>query len=83
MTAVGAPKENAQAERVIRTLKEEEIDLQEYGSFEEAEREIGRFIEKVYNRKRLHSGWVTGRRVSSRRSSLPAHFTDVCLSGRG
>jgi transposase InsO family protein len=55
MTAVGAPKENAQAERVIRTLKEEEVDLQEYESFAEAEREIGRFIEAVYNRKRLHS----------------------------
>jgi transposase InsO family protein len=55
MTAVGAPKENAQAERVIRTLKEEEINLQEYGCFGEAEREIGHFIEDVYNRKRLHS----------------------------
>jgi transposase InsO family protein len=55
MTAVGEPKENAQAERVIRTLKEEEVDLQEYGSFAEAARGIGRFIETVYNRKRLHS----------------------------
>jgi putative transposase len=42
-------------ERVIRTVKEEEIDLQEYESFAEAQREIGRFIEEVYNRKRIHS----------------------------
>lgn len=55
MTAVGEPKQNAQAERVIRTLKEEEVDLQDYGSFGEAERGIGRFIEAVYNQKRLHS----------------------------
>ena len=55
MTASGEPKENAQAERVIRTVKEEEVDLQEYGSFGEAERGIGCFIEAVYNRKRLHS----------------------------
>lgn len=55
MTAVGEPKENAQAERVIRTVKEEEVDLQEYRSFAEAERGIGRFIEEVYNRRRLHS----------------------------
>jgi transposase InsO family protein len=55
MCASGEPKENALAERVIRTIKEEEVDLQEYRSFGEAQREIGRFIEEVYNRKRLHS----------------------------
>jgi len=55
MCATGEPKENALAERVIRTIKEEEVDLQEYRSFGEAQREIGRFIEEVYNRKRLHS----------------------------
>jgi len=55
MAAVGAPKENALAERVIRTVKEEEVDLQEYRSFQEAQAGIGRFIEAVYNEKRLHS----------------------------
>jgi len=55
MAAVGAPKENALAERVIRTVKEEEVDLQEYRSFQEAQDGIGRFIEAVYNEKRLHS----------------------------
>jgi putative transposase len=55
MTGVGEPKENAQAERVIRTVKEEEVDLQEYRSFAEARQGIGRFIEEVYNRRRLHS----------------------------
>lgn len=55
MTAVGAPKENAQAERWMRTVKEEEVELQEYHSFAEAQRSIYRFIEDVYNRKRLHS----------------------------
>jgi putative transposase len=55
MTAVGAPKENAPTERWMRTVKEEEVDLQEYGSLAEARREIRRFIEEVYNRRRLHS----------------------------
>lgn len=55
MTAVGAPKENAPTERWMRTIKEEEVDLQEYGGFAEARREIGRFIEDVYNRRRLHT----------------------------
>ena len=55
MRATREPKENARAERVIGTIKEEEVDLQEYRSFGEAQQEIGRFIEEVYNRKRLHS----------------------------
>lgn len=55
MTAVGAPKENAPTERWMRTVKEEEVDLQEYDSFPEAKQGIGRFIEEVYDQKRLHS----------------------------
>lgn len=55
MTAVGAPKENAPTERWMRTVKEEEVDLQEYGSLAVAKREIGRFIEEVYNQRRLHT----------------------------
>lgn len=55
MCAPGQPKENARVERVMRTFKEEEVDLQEYRSVAEVRRELGRFIEEVYNRKRLHS----------------------------
>jgi transposase InsO family protein len=55
MAGVGAPKENALTERWMRTVKEEEVDLQEYRSFAEAKQGIGRFIEEVYDQKRLHS----------------------------
>lgn len=55
MAAVGAPKENAPTERWMRTAKEEEVDLEAYRDFREASQAIGRFIEEVYNRKRLHS----------------------------
>ena len=55
MTGVGAPKENAPTERWMRTVKEEEVDLQEYGSLAEAQRGIGRFIEVVSNQRRLHT----------------------------
>lgn len=55
MCATGEPRENAMVERVIRTIKEEEVDLQEYESLKDAERSLGQFIEEVYNRKRLHS----------------------------
>ena len=55
MTAVGEPKQNAPTERWMRTVKEEEVDLQEYRTMAEAKQAIGRFIEEVYNEKRLHS----------------------------
>jgi transposase InsO family protein len=55
MAAVGNPYENAKAERFFRTLKQEEVYLKDYQTFAEAEANLGRFIEDVYNSKRLHS----------------------------
>ena len=55
MSRLGNPYDNAQAERFIRTLKYEEVYLYEYESLEEARSRIGYFIDKLYNRKRLHS----------------------------
>jgi putative transposase len=55
MAAVGNPYENAKAESFFRTLKMEEVYLNEYQDFEEAHQNIAEFIEKVYNQKRLHS----------------------------
>ena len=51
----GNPYDNAKAERFIRILKYEEIYLYEYESLDEARSRIGYFIDKLYNRKRLHS----------------------------
>ena len=55
MAAVGNPYENAKAESFFRTLKMEEVYLKDYQDFEEAEQNIAKFIEEVYNQKRLHS----------------------------
>lgn len=55
MAAVGNPYQNAQVESFFRTLKLEEVYLKDYHNFEEAEENIGQFIEEVYNEKRLHS----------------------------
>ena len=55
MASVGNPYENAKAESFFRTLKMEEVYLKDYQDFEEAEDNIGWFIEEVYNQKRLHS----------------------------
>ncbi len=72
MAGKGSPLENAQAERLFRTLKEEEVYLQDYQTFEEAEASIGRFLEEVYNRQRLHSslGYLP-----------PCEFEELTLAG--
>jgi transposase InsO family protein len=55
MSAVGNPYDNAKAESFFKTLKREEVYLNQYDSFAEAEANLGHFIEEVYNAKRLHS----------------------------
>ena len=61
MAAQGKPEENGYAERLMRTIKEEEVDLSEYTDFADVYRQIGRFLEDVYNTKRIHSalGYLT------------------------
>jgi transposase InsO family protein len=55
MAARGNPYENAQAEAFFKTLKREEVYLKEYRDITDAEQHLERFIEDVYNTKRLHS----------------------------
>ena len=55
MSRVGNPYDNAKAERFMRTLKYEEIYLNDYDSFAEVLASVEHFIEQVYNHKRLHS----------------------------
>jgi putative transposase len=61
MASVGEPRENGYAERLMRTIKEEEVDLTEYEDFADAWGQLGKFLDDVYNRKRIHSalGYLT------------------------
>jgi putative transposase len=54
-TSYDNPKGNAETERVMRTIKEEIIWLNEFASFEEAKEKIGRWIQEDYNKLYVHS----------------------------
>ena len=55
MAEVGEPTQNGFAERLMRTIKEEEVDLSEYQDYSDAYQQIGQFLDDVYMRKRVHS----------------------------
>jgi putative transposase len=55
MSRAGTPTDNAMCERFMKTLKYEEVLVNEYADTDDAMRSIRHFIEIVYNRKRLHS----------------------------
>ena len=55
MSRKGNPYDNAFVESFIKTLKYEEVYLNEYNSYWDAFENISNFIDNVYNKKRLHS----------------------------
>jgi putative transposase len=55
MSRSGNPYDNATCESFMKTLKYEEVYRQEYRDLADARAAIEKFIEKVYNTKRLHS----------------------------
>jgi transposase InsO family protein len=63
MAAIGEARQNGYAERLIRTIKEEEVYLADYQDFADAQRNMTRFLDAVYNVKRIHSalGYLTPR----------------------
>jgi len=61
MADVGAAWQNGYAERLIRTIKEEEVYLSDYRDYHDAYQQLGRFLEDVYMYRRIHSslGYLT------------------------
>lgn len=61
MAETGEPTQNGYAERLMRTIKEEEVNLTEYEDFQDCYQNMERFLNDVYMNKRIHSslGYLT------------------------
>lgn len=55
MSRAGNPYDNAKCESFMKTLKQEEIYTRKYRDKADLEAHIGEFLERYYNRRRLHS----------------------------
>lgn len=55
MSRKGNPYDNAACESFMKTLKHEEVYRSEYRDLADAYAQIGEFLERVYNQRRLHS----------------------------
>jgi transposase InsO family protein len=61
MAEVGQAWQNGYAERLIGTIKDEEVDLSDYEDYHDALKQLGQFLDDVYMHTRIHSslGYLT------------------------
>src|SRR6266849_3569691 len=69
MSRPANPYDNAACESFMKTLKQEEIYCREYRDLEDLEKHLEEFLDRYYNRQRLHS--ALGYRT-------PAEFEQQC-----
>jgi len=76
MSRRGNPYDNAYAESFFKSFKYEEVYLWEYETFDVAHKNTKKFLEIVYNRKRVHSslGYVTPEEFEKSEEGLNRKF---------